>query len=158
MHFSDLTLVGFLAFGGMRVLSYFPQMVRIARDGNGASAISYTTWCLWTLANVATALYAGINLKDPYLASVSSAYGLCCIAVISLTAMKRARHRATQRTVLAIESHDAAGAALWRSAQHLVADEAARLERGMRMSHDFELRLAAQRNRLLRHRLRQWIG
>ncbi|MFX8980419.1 hypothetical protein ABTN12_19720, partial [Acinetobacter baumannii] len=78
----------------IRVVSYVPQMVRIARDGNGASAISYTTWCMWALANVATALYAGVNLKDPYLALVSSAYALCCVAVILLTAVKRTRHRA----------------------------------------------------------------
>ncbi|RTL65081.1 MAG: hypothetical protein EKK41_20675 [Hyphomicrobiales bacterium] len=155
MKMSDLTLLGFLAFGSIRIVSYVPQMVRIARDANGASAISYTTWCMWTFANCTTALYAGVNLKDPFLALVSSAYALCCIAVISLTAVKRSRHRAKCRA--STETHATAEATAWTSVQHLVADEAARLERGIRVAHDFELRLAAQRNRLLRHDLQKWM-
>lgn len=157
MHISDLTLIGFVGAGSIRIVSYLPQMVRIARDANGASAISYTTWCTWTIANIATALYASVNLRDPYLAVVSSAYALCCITVIGLTAVKRARHRAKQLAGHTVRAQDAAHAAIWKSAQHLVADEAARLERGMPISHDFELRLAAQRNRLLRHSLRRWL-
>ena len=64
MQLSDLTLVGFICLGVIRCFSYVPQIVRIARDEGGASAISYTTWCTWTLAHLATASYAGLNLPS----------------------------------------------------------------------------------------------
>lgn len=157
MQLSDLTLFGFLALGGLRVVSYIPQIIRVSRDDNGASAISYSTWSMWTCANVATGLYAIVNLKDLYLAAVSGVYAICCIVVISLTATKRARHRTWQRHAARNEVKDEKRAGFWRSAQHVVADEAARMELGMRASHDFEQRLAAQRNRLLRHDIKMWF-
>lgn len=151
MQLSDVTLFGFLALGGLRVISYLPQILRISRDTNGASAISYSTWSMWTCANVATGLDAIVNLKDLYLAAVSGVYATSCIVVITLTAIKRGqhrvRHRRADRDVMRDEKRDA----IRRSAQHVVADEAARMELGMRVSYDFEQRLAAQRNRLLRH-------
>jgi hypothetical protein len=76
-------------FSGLRMLAYVPQIMRVARDTNGASAISYTTWILWTGANIATALYAAVNLGDSYMALVSAVYATCCITVIVLTALKR---------------------------------------------------------------------
>jgi hypothetical protein len=71
-------------------------MVRIARDRNGASAISYPTWLLWTGANATTALYAASSLNDIWLAIVSSIYALCCIVVSAPTAFKRLAHRRTK--------------------------------------------------------------
>ena len=41
-----------------------PQILRIAGDRNGASAISYPTWVLWTCANASTAAYAAMNLGE----------------------------------------------------------------------------------------------
>ena len=64
MQFSDLTFRGFLGLGGIRCLSYLPQIIRIIRDENGASAISYTTWFTWILAHLATASYAVFNIGD----------------------------------------------------------------------------------------------
>lgn len=93
MQLSDLTLVGFLCLGGIRCMSYAPQILLIARDENGASAISYSTWWIWTFTNLATASYAVLNLNDAYLAAVSCVYALCCTVVICLTAIKRAQHR-----------------------------------------------------------------
>ena len=90
---AEATWLAFAAFSGLRTVSYLPQMARIARDRNGASAISYPTWLLWTGANVTTALYAATNLNDLWLAFVSSIYALCCIVVIVLTAFKRLAHR-----------------------------------------------------------------
>ena len=81
--------------------SYLPQIYRVAHDPNGASAISYATWSLWTGANLATALYAFANLGDLYLAGVSTVYAACCVAVIGLTVAKRngwARREAAPRT------------------------------------------------------------
>ena len=64
MDVANITFLSFTLFSSLRVVSYFPQIHRVALDGNGASAISYSTWSLWTCANVATALYAAINLRD----------------------------------------------------------------------------------------------
>jgi hypothetical protein len=92
----DLTYISFLLFAGfssLRMVSYLPQIYRVAVDGSGASAISYSTWGLWVGANITTALYAFNNLGDPYLGWVSLVYAGCCIAVILLTMAKRRRYR-----------------------------------------------------------------
>jgi hypothetical protein len=89
MQTSSITLLLFTAFSGLRMFSYLPQIRRVARDTNGASAISYSTWALWTGANIATALYALANLGDLYLAFVSAVYAGCCMTVIALTMLKR---------------------------------------------------------------------
>jgi hypothetical protein len=89
MLISEATWLAFAAFSGLRTVSYVPQMVRIAKDRNGASAISYPTWLLWTGANASTAMYAVTNLNDIWLAFVSSIYAVCCIAMIVLTMFKR---------------------------------------------------------------------
>src|SRR5262245_66194731 len=111
MELSNIALFLFVMFSALRIISYLPQIYRVAADENGASAISYSTWALWVGANVSTALYAGINLRDPYLAFVSVIYATCCLTVIYLTAVKRRRHgagapsRKTNRaTLMAIEA------------------------------------------------------
>ena len=88
------TFLLFAAFSSLRMVSYLPQIYRVAVDGSGASAISYSTWGLWVGANITTALYAFNNLRDPYLGWVSAVYAACCIAVIVLTIVKRRRYRA----------------------------------------------------------------
>lgn len=98
MDLAQLTMLIFTGFSALRVVSYAPQIAKVAADQNGATAISYSTWGLWTAANTATALYAAVNLQDLYLASVSAIYTLCCVIVIVLTAIKRrrvAKRRAT---------------------------------------------------------------
>ena len=56
MTLADLSFYLFTIFNGLRVVSYLPQIVRVARDRHGAAAISYTTWVLWTGANATTGL------------------------------------------------------------------------------------------------------
>jgi hypothetical protein len=92
MPITEATWLAFAAFSGLRVFSYIPQILRIANDRNGASAISYPTWVLWTCANASTAAYAAVNLGDVWLAAVSSVFTLCCLVVIALTAIKRLLH------------------------------------------------------------------
>jgi hypothetical protein len=92
----EATWLAFAAFSGLRTISYVPQILRIGKDRNGASAISHPTWLLWTGANATTALYAATNLNDLWLAFVSSIYALCCIVMIVLTAFKRLAHRRTK--------------------------------------------------------------
>jgi hypothetical protein len=96
MLISAATWLAFAAFSGLRTISHVPKIVRIARDPNGASAISYPTWLLWTGANTTTAMYAATNLNDAWLAYVSAIYALCCVVVIVLTAFKRLAHRRTK--------------------------------------------------------------
>jgi pheromone shutdown protein TraB len=89
MELSEITLAAFAAFNALRLFSYFPQIVRIATDTNGASAISFSTWFLWTGSHLATGAYAAVNLNDRYLTLASALFASCCVAVIALTAMKR---------------------------------------------------------------------
>jgi uncharacterized protein with PQ loop repeat len=89
MELSHFTFLLFTLFSSLRIFSYLPQICKVARDRNGASAISYSTWILWTGANAATASYAGVNLRDFYLASVSAVSAICCVMVIALTLLKR---------------------------------------------------------------------
>jgi hypothetical protein len=91
MTLADVTYFLFTAFNGVRIVSYLPQILRVARDANGASAISYSTWGLWTAANAATGVYAFVNLHDLTLALLNLLNAFCCLAVIVLTAAKR-RH------------------------------------------------------------------
>ena len=95
MELSYATFLIFTLLSLIRVFSYFPQIAKIASDKNGASAISLSTWGLWTAAHVATLLYAAINLRDLYLTAVSALYAACCVCVILLTVKKR---RALQRS------------------------------------------------------------
>lgn len=89
MELSQVTLGAFAVFNALRLVSYIPQIVRIANDTGGASAISFSTWFLWTGSHLATGAYAGVNLQDPLLALASALFASCCIAVIALTAIKR---------------------------------------------------------------------
>jgi hypothetical protein len=98
MTLSEASLLAFTVFSGLRLISYVPQICRVARDENGASAISYATWALWTGNNISTGIYAATNLNDLLLAGASILYALCCVAVIAITASKR--HRALRHATL----------------------------------------------------------
>jgi hypothetical protein len=97
MTLADLAFYLFTGFNALRVFSYLPQILRVARDANGASAISYTTWGLWTAANASTCLYAEANLGDRLLGAISLLNAACCLAVIGLTAVKRRRFLARRQ-------------------------------------------------------------
>jgi uncharacterized protein with PQ loop repeat len=88
---SDIVYDLFTVCNTLRLVSYLPQMYKIARDTSGASAISYSTWILWTAANGSTAIYSFTNLGDITLAWTNGVNALCCTAVITLTAFKRRR-------------------------------------------------------------------
>lgn len=94
MTVTDVTYCLFTVFNGVRIFSYLPQILRVARDPNGASAISYATWALWTAANATTGLYAAVNLGDSTLALLNLLNAACCLAVIGLTVSKRRRQLA----------------------------------------------------------------
>ena len=105
MELAQATFIVFVTFSSVRIFSYVPQIYRVARDPNGASAISYATWGLWTAANAATALYAVVNLQDRWLATVSVLYATCCLSVITLTWLKREQPLRTVRRGLFARVH-----------------------------------------------------
>lgn len=100
MTLAEVSLGAFSAFSGIRLISYFPQIYRVTRDPNGASAISYSTWIMWIGSHMSTGCYAAINLGDMFLATCSALYALCCITVVCITFIKRrfyTRNPVTQR-------------------------------------------------------------
>jgi hypothetical protein len=91
MHMPEVTLALFYAFNALRVVSYLPQILRVAADKNGAQAISYTTWCIWIGANGSTAAYALVITPSLSLFVVSALNAIGCATVVVLTVWKR-RH------------------------------------------------------------------
>lgn len=87
--FAEVAYYSFMICNGLQLVSYLPQIHKIARDTNGASAISYSTWTLWLVANATTAIYSGYNLGDATMAWTNALNALCCAIVIILTAFKR---------------------------------------------------------------------
>jgi hypothetical protein len=89
MHLPEITLILFSFFNILRLGSYWPQIIRVATDTDGAKAISCSTWGVWIAANVSTAAYAIVNIADWALFAASVVNTLGCAAVVGLTFWKR---------------------------------------------------------------------
>jgi uncharacterized protein with PQ loop repeat len=94
---ADVALGLFTLCNTMRVFAYVPQIVRIRQDQQGASAISYTTWGLFLISNLSTVAYGLLVVNDWRLVAVFAANTFCCVAILGLTAWKRAVFKAARQ-------------------------------------------------------------
>lgn len=92
MNGNDAIVLAFALTNALRLLSYAPQIWRVARDRTGAHAISCLTWNLWIAANATTALYAWTHLHDLMLTVVNAGNAVCCASVVLITLFKRSSH------------------------------------------------------------------
>jgi hypothetical protein len=99
---ADAISFAFGLFNLLRLVSYIPQIAAVARDRQGARAISLTCWTVWIGANATTALYSWAKLADFALASVSAFNMMCCLLVFFVAGYKRfifSRSRIVRRLV-----------------------------------------------------------
>ena len=99
MTLADFSILAFALVNAGRVAAYFPQMISVYRDGDGAHAVSLSTWVLFAVTNVATVCYALAVLNDRVMALVFALNTVCCLAIAGMTASKRA-HRRWQQSIL----------------------------------------------------------
>ena len=86
----DFLTLAYGFFNMLRLVSYAPQMILIARDQDGAKAISVSSWLIWIGANFTTAIYAWIKLVDMPLTILNGFNTACCATVLALVFYKRA--------------------------------------------------------------------
>jgi hypothetical protein len=84
----------FTLTNSLRVLAYVPQMLKAARDENGASAVSYSTWTLFLVSHLTTIAYALVGPGDLVMASIFLANAFACLTIIAITFVKRRRYAA----------------------------------------------------------------
>jgi DMSO reductase anchor subunit len=98
---SDMIALAFGVFNLLRLGSYLPQIVAVARDRHGATSISFSCWLTWIGANASTALYAGVNVGDTKLCLINAFNAICCAVVLLIAVYKRARTSARGRSLTA---------------------------------------------------------
>lgn len=86
---TEIAVTVFAACNSVRLLAYLPQIVSVARDASGARAISCTTWSMFAVSHLSTALYAAAVLGDRGMAAVFTANMLCSLAIVAITICKR---------------------------------------------------------------------
>lgn len=73
----------------LRVIAYVPQILRVMRDREGATAVSCMTWLLFSLSHLSTVLYALLVISDWRMAVIFFANLLCSLTILGLTLYKR---------------------------------------------------------------------
>jgi hypothetical protein len=93
--FETLVVGAYTTVSSLRVLSYLPQIVRLAKAHDGVAAISLMTWNLWLVSHVMTVIYAAAIVRDPLLIAIFAGNGACCALVVGIVLWKRRRHAAS---------------------------------------------------------------
>ena len=86
----EIAVAIFAVSNCVRVVAYVPQIVRLARDREGAAAISCLTWVLFAVSNLSTVAYAVVVVDDWRMAAIFGVNMLCCLFIVGLTVYKRA--------------------------------------------------------------------
>jgi hypothetical protein len=89
----EIALALFALFNSARLVAYLPQILVVWQDRQGAKAISCTTWALFASSNFSTTTYAIFGLGDWGMALVFGVNTICCVAILTLTGMRRAQFR-----------------------------------------------------------------
>ena len=110
MTLEDVTLTLFAVSNSIRIFAYVPQIWKAATDDNGASAISFTTWGLFVVSNLATVAYAVVNRSDFGMAACFAANAACCLTIVSIAFCKR--YRVLQRIGRAVPAPAQAAAGI----------------------------------------------
>ncbi len=100
MHLEDITFAMFAACNAIRLVAYLPQLHKAAKDPNGASSVSCTTWALFLLGHLSTVAYALVNRSDWVLAACFASNAVCCIAILAVVYWKRRKHPKAIREAL----------------------------------------------------------
>lgn len=82
-------IVAYAVINTLRLLFYLPQIAAVMNDSHGAQAISLPTWYLWCVSHVFTALYALTINVDLLMAGITWANAAGCLAVATLTQLRR---------------------------------------------------------------------
>lgn len=88
---ADVALLLFTATNSVRVFAYLPQIRSVARDRHGATAVSLVTWGMFAVSHLSTMAYGLWVVADGRMVLIFGANALCCVAIVGLTAHKRAR-------------------------------------------------------------------
>jgi len=82
-------VLAFLLTNIGRVLAYLPQIRAIMRDKGRAAAVSCSTWSLFFVSNLSSALYAGLLNADPAMTFAFAANTACYAVIVGLLCWKR---------------------------------------------------------------------
>ena len=94
----QITMAAFATCNSMRMFAYMPQICKAATDRNGATAISFTTWGLFLVANLSTVAYALVNRSDWGLAACFTGNAICCVVILVVACFRRSSYRRGLRT------------------------------------------------------------
>jgi hypothetical protein len=82
-------MTAFALLNGGRVIAYMPQIIGVYRCPHGATAVSLSTWIMFTAANAATVSYALTVSSDLVVAGVFALNAFGCIIITMLVAVRR---------------------------------------------------------------------
>ncbi len=86
---TEFAAIAFAACNSARVLAYLPQIIRLARDHDGAKGLSWLTWAGFAVSNLSTVAYAVVVLSDWNMASIFGVNAAFCLAIVILVVCKR---------------------------------------------------------------------